>query len=135
MLRFNGSERFRFPARLATRTAVAATETATAATETATSAAETATLFARLGLRLVDANGAPVEFMSVQRVNRGLRLSGVGHRDEAESLAATGHAIGDNANGGNFAILRERRLQAIVGRRVREVTNIDFHLNLSFCLT
>ena len=27
---------------------------------------------------------------------------------EAESFAATGHAIGDNANGGNFAECRER---------------------------
>jgi hypothetical protein len=68
--------------------------------------------------------------MSVQRVNRCLRLCGVGHGDEAESFAATGHAIGDNANGGNFAKRRKRRFKSFVSRRVCEVTNIDFHL---FC--
>lgn len=118
----------RLPAGFTTGAAVSA-EAATPTAEAA-AATEAAALFAGLGLRLVHAHGASVEFVSVQRVNRGLRLSGVGHRDEAESLAATGHAIGDNANGGNFAECRERRLETIVGRRVREVTNIDFRLDL-----
>ena len=108
-----------------------AAETAAPAAKTAARAAKTAAraaLFARLGLGFVDANGATVEFMAVQRVDRGLCLSGIGHRDEAKPLAATGHAIGYNANSGNFAVCRERRLETFVGGRVREVTNIDFHL-------
>jgi hypothetical protein len=129
---------FRSPAGFAARGTIAVTsadaaEAATTAAESSAAAAESATtaaLFAGLGLRLVDADGASVEFMSVQRVNRCLRLSGVGHGDEAESLAATGHAIGDNANGGNFAKRRKRRFESLVSRRVCEVTNIDFHL---FC--
>jgi hypothetical protein len=127
---------FGSPAGFTTRGAIAVTAAASAeastasaeASATAAEAAAAAALFAGLGLRLVDADGASVEFMSVQRVNRSLRLSGVGHGDEAESLAATGHAIGDNANGGNFAKRRKRRFKSFVSRRVREVTNINFHL-------
>ena len=66
--------------------------------------------------------------MSVKGVDSGLRLSGVGHRNEAESFAATGHTIGYDTNGGNFAECCERRFETIVGRRISEVTNIDFHL-------
>ena len=135
----------RLPARFATRTAVAAVTAiaatiaavaiaaVTIATVTIAAVAEAsvAPLFARTGLRLVHAHGAPVEFVSVEGVDGGLGLGGVGHRHEAEPLAATGHAISHDTNGGNFAIRRERRFQPIVSRRVREVTNIDFHLILS----
>jgi hypothetical protein len=100
----------------------------TASAEASAASAESAAFFTGLGLRFVYADGASIEFVSVQRVDRRLRLCGVGHRDEAESLAATGHAIGDNANGGNFAKRRKRRFKSFVSRRVREVTNIDFHL-------
>ena len=48
--------------------------------------------------------------MAVESVDRCLRLRGVRHRDKTKTLAATGHAIRHNANGGNFAELRERRL-------------------------
>jgi hypothetical protein len=121
------------PTTLATGTAVSAESAAPAAESAASAAESTATLFAGLGLRLVHAERASVEFVSVEGIDRGLRLCGVGHRDEAESLAATGHAIGHDTNGGNFAELRERRLESIVGGRVCEVTNIDFHLD-SFLL-
>ena len=51
---------FALPTRLATGAAI------TVAAESSASAAESAAaFFARLGLRLVDANGASVEFMSV----------------------------------------------------------------------
>jgi hypothetical protein len=99
----------RLPAGLATGTAITAAESAARAVAAAVTESA-ATFFAGLGLRLVDANGATVEFVSIKGIDRGLRLSGVGHRDEAESLAAAGHTIGHDTNGGNFAELRERRL-------------------------
>jgi hypothetical protein len=87
------------PTGLATRSALAAE-----------SSAHRTAFLARLGLGLVHAHGAPVEFMAVESVDRCLRLRGVRHRDKTKTLAATGHAIRHNANGGNFAELRERRL-------------------------
>jgi hypothetical protein len=110
------------PAGFATRATITTAEAAASAAESA------ATFLAGLGLGLVDTHGAPVKFVSVKGVDSGLSLSGVGHRNEAESFAATGHTIGYDTNGGNFAECCERRFETIVGRRISEVTNIDFHL-------
>lgn len=114
--------KIRLPAGFATRATIATAEAAASAAESA------ATFLAGLGLGLVDTHGAPVKFVSVKGIDSGLSLSGVGHRNEAESFAATGHTISHDTNGGNFAECCERRFETIVGRRISEVTNIDFHL-------
>jgi hypothetical protein len=114
--------KIRLPAGFATRATIATAEAAASAAEPA------ATFLAGLGLGLVDTHGAPVKFVSVKGIDSGLSLSGVGHRNEAESFAATGHTISHDTNGGNFAECCERRFETIVGRRISEVTNIDFHL-------
>ena len=93
---FRVNRKNRLPTRFATRTAIAAAETAAPTAETATETA--AALFARLGLRLVDANRTPVKFVPIQCINRRLSLRCIGHGDKTKTLAATGHAIRHDTN-------------------------------------
>ena len=107
------------PAGVAAVSAVATTAAITTSATVTTSATTeaTATFRAGLGLGFVHADGATIQRLPVERVNRCLALLAVRHLNEAKPLRATGHAIRHYARRGNFAVRRKRGLQSIVSRR------------------
>ena len=83
------------PAGVAAVSAVATTAAITTSATVTTSATTeaTATFRAGLGLGFVHADGATIQRLPVERVNRCLALLAVRHLNEAKPLRATGHAI------------------------------------------
>jgi hypothetical protein len=75
----------------ATAATTAATAVAAASTTATAASASAATL--RLA-RLVDDDGATAERLTVELVDRGLRLAVVSHLDESEASRSSGVAIG-----------------------------------------
>ena len=91
------SRRMRFRYRECLRLPTGVATVAITAAISATTAKTSATTFtARLRLRFVHTNRAAIERLSIQRVDRCLRLRAIRHLDKAEAFRATVDTIGHN---------------------------------------
>ena len=100
-----------------------ATATATAAPTAAATATATATAAIA---RLVDIQGATVELGTIHLVRRGVRISSLGKRYEAESTTSAGITIRDHLGFEDLTVLLERCPQSVVVRTPAQSTNESF---------
>src|SRR6185295_7869823 len=105
--------------------AAAAARAATAAPAAAAEAAAT-TARARLVLGLVDADLAPVERLTVHRLDGLAAARIVGERHEAKAPAAAGLAVADDLRLDDRAARIERGLEALAGRGPRQPADEHF---------
>jgi len=119
----------------ATTTACAALATATTATttEAATTTATAARLLARLGL--VYAQIPSLMWLLVQRLNSSSTFLGVGHLNKGEPSRAPGIPIRDDVDLGDLAIWLKELAKFILSRLIRQIPDIDSHLDASFPTT
>jgi hypothetical protein len=116
----------------ATATAAAAAEAA-GATTAATAAAEAAGA-GLTGTGFVDNDGASAVLLAVHSRDGRVRLSVVGHLDEAEAAGATGLAIHDDLSGGDFTVGLEHRSEFGVVGAEREISDVQLlHCCLRSC--
>ena len=107
---------------------------ATTAAATTTAATTTATTFCtRAGD--VDREGATVVVLTVQRFDRCIRFSVVGHLDETKALAAAGVAIIDDLGTVDLSKLREQFLKPRIVNRVREISDVEFLAHIFLVVT
>jgi hypothetical protein len=110
---------------------VATAATAAAATVAATATATTATTEAATGgtgsagLSFVHNERATLEFLTVQRRDRGVAGILVSHRDETKSARAAGFTIGADENVEHFPIRCEGFAQRVVSCAVIQISDID----------
>src|SRR5688572_24150988 len=107
----------------------AVTTTAAAVAAAAVATATAATLFAGAGL--VHRQGTALQFLAVHAANRGLRLGGVRHLDEAEASGTARVAVRGNARRRNGAKASECTFELALGRVEAQVTNVNVQFNLS----
>src|ERR1700733_7992367 len=120
----------RFPRLARIATIVVAPTSAAPATKTFTSASTTKSFTAAapwtigLWLGLIDGQGAATKFGSVQRRNRLVGLSGIGHFHERDTSRASGIAIRHQADLVHRAVWLKDTSQFSFGRAVGQVTDI-----------
>src|ERR1700733_5143453 len=120
----------RFPRLARIATIVVAPTSAAPATKTFTSASTTKSFTAAapwtigLWLGLIDGQGAATKFGSVQRRNRLVGLSGIGHFHERDTSRASGIAIRHQADLVHRAMWLKDTSQFSFGRAVGQVTDI-----------
>jgi hypothetical protein len=119
-------------ARELTALAAPPTTTATAPTTTAVASAAAAAargraFFARTGF--VNGQGATLDFLA----GKGLDCSFSGlrrcHGDKAKSARPAAHAVGDEVNLGNRAMLLEQILQVILGGVEGKISHVQFRIH------
>jgi len=74
-------------------------------------------------LALVDAQSTAVEFVAVERAQRGVRTSSVGEFAKAVAFWTTGFSIANQSKTHNLAGLREQLRQVVFARFVGDVAN------------
>jgi hypothetical protein len=107
-----------------------ATTSATAAARAATTAAAASALTL---LRFIDAQRPAPHVLPVQGLDGSLCVR-ARHFDEAEAAWAARLTIVDQRNRLHGAMLFEQRAHVVLGRRKREIANIDFRHNEQFSL-
>jgi hypothetical protein len=104
---------------------------AAAATTTGTSTAATATagraIFARTSF--VDGQGATLDFFARESGDCGFSAFGRGHGDKTKTARTSAHAIGDEVNLGNRAMLLEQILQIILGGVEGKISHVQFRIH------
>jgi hypothetical protein len=111
-----------------TTTGTAATTT-TAATETATTT--TATLLLA-GLGFVDTESATLAVLLIQSLDCGCPFLFARHLNKSEPAGPPGFPVSDHVHFGDLTVLLKQLSQLFFGRLIRQITDIDSHLNASF---
>jgi len=123
----------RLVATTATTTVAAITAAeVTTRTTTATTAAGR-TLFARTGD--VDCEGATIELLTVQRVNRFLRFFGAAHGDETETARTAAHAVHHQVGFHDGAVGGERVLEFVFGGVEGKISDKQFCAHVMLILS
>jgi hypothetical protein len=94
------------------------------ATTTATAGAAVIT-----GPGFIDGQGAALDFLASERRDGGFSAFGRGHGDETKTARASAHAIGDEVNLGNRAVLLEQILQIILGGVEGKISHVQFGIH------
>jgi hypothetical protein len=105
-------------------TALSAATTATTGTSAAATATARCAIFARTGF--VDGQGATLDFLAGEGRDCGFSAFGRGHGDKTKTARTTAHAISDEVNLGNRAMLLEQILQIILGRVEGKISHVQF---------
>ena len=113
-----------------TTAAVAAASAAAAAVSTIAPTTTAAATAGRFGPSLVYCNGAAVQFGTIQLLDRLFGFGIISHRDEREAAGAPRFAIHDHGHLVDITVLTERFLQGLLGRRIGNVTHVQFHNGL-----
>jgi hypothetical protein len=106
----------------AAATTATATEASTAATTTTRSA-----FFARASL--VDSQGAALDFLAGEGLDGGLCRFGRCHGDKPKPARTAIHAVGNEVNLGNRAMLLEQILQIILGSVEGKISHVQFRIH------
>jgi hypothetical protein len=112
---------------LTTLSAAAAAATAAAAAGTSAAAARGRALLARTGF--VDCQGATLDFLARKGLDGGFSAFGRGHGDKTKTARTTAHAISDEVNLGNRAMLLEQILQIILGGVEGKISHVQFRIH------
>jgi hypothetical protein len=117
----------------ATATAASTAEATAAAATTAAAAAAAATAALH---RFIHAERAAAELLSVERCDRCLRVFVARHRHEREPARTAGLAIHyDRDLFDRSTFFTERSTELVLGRRVRQVSNVEFLTHFSIRLS
>jgi hypothetical protein len=100
---------------------------ATATTGAPAAAAGWRAIFA--GTCFIDRQGATLDFFARQGLDGGFRAFGRGHRDKTKAARTTAHAISDEVNFGNRAMLLEQILQVILGGVEGKISHVQFRIH------
>jgi hypothetical protein len=104
----------------------AAAATGTSTTATAAAAAGRA-IFA--GTSFVDSQGATLDFLAGEGRDGGFSAFRRGHGDKTKTARTTAHAISDEVNLGNRAMLLEQILQIILGGVEGKISHVQFRIH------
>jgi hypothetical protein len=107
----------------------AATASATATGASAAAAARGRAIFAGTGF--VDCQGATLDFLAREGLNGGFSAFGRGHGNKTKTARTTAHAISDEVNLGNRAMLLEQILQIILGGVEGKISHVQFGIHFS----